>query len=268
MPAGSPSPRLAGFGSRPVGPEIPSRLVETGQGTEALRDCTHTAVPPGVAAQKDAEVKDEPMTDDEQEGDVGLDTAGVHTASSMDGANWWRGVSLQQSGPVVRHASLQTKGAPDAEAARVRRRREDKECTAGLRNPADAIRRLPGSITLTRDLFCCLRRARTVNPDLQGLHRAGGPEPSRAPPRDQSVACARREFGRCLDVMPGDAEAHHPAAPWRHMLFGALAARLNDPDQEVPTWLADGAPMGLAAPIRRGGHFPVLTEAAELPADR
>ena len=78
---------------------------------------------------------------------------------------------------------------------------------------------------------------------------------------------ARRNFAACLDVLPAAAEARHPAAPWRHELFRGVLTRLNDPDHEIPTWLAEGAPMGLASPIRPGGHFPVLSEPAAVPAE-
>ena len=234
-PAGSPSPHLAGIGSRPWGPK--SLPGHAGQPNDAL-----------VLGQ----VKVEPEPEEDQDMDVevgtgrmlaepvGLDadatTGDRDSAEDFGGAHWWRGVVLQQSGPVVRHASLQTAGDPDTEDSRVRRRREDRLCTAGLRGPAGAIRRLPGTVALTRDLFCCLRRARAKNADLQGLHRAGGSQPSRAPPQARSLAAVRREFGRCLDVMPADVESHHPATPWRHALFKALAtprADLRDSDLSV-----------------------------------
>ena len=150
------------------------------------------------------------------------------------GGAWWKGVTLQQAGPVVRHTSLQAAGAPDVEAARHRRRREDSECTAGLRDPAGVLRRLPGIVPRTRDLFCALRRARATNACLQGLHRAGGPTPTRPPPPPGAIAAARRDFARCMGVLPVDAERHHPAAPWRFELFRALADRLGDSDREVP----------------------------------
>ena len=183
------------------------------------------------------------------------------------GAFWWRRVVLQRAGPVVRHAILQNEASPDAEASRTRRHREDSECTAGLRDPAGALRRLPGSIERTRDLFCIVRRARAASSVLQGLHLAGGSSPSRPPPTERVISEVRRHFATCLGITPACAELHHPAAPWRYELFRALAELWGDSDQEVPRWLKEGAPMGLAATIQPGGHFPRLTEPAALQPD-
>ena len=200
-------------------------------------------------------VKSEPNTDDTQD-------AGDPLGIDLSGGSWWRGVTLQQSGPVVRHVARQAPEDPEEESARARRRREDQRCTAGLRNPASALRRLPGVVARTREVFCALRRARAVNPDLCGLHRAGGAAPSREPPTDRSLAALRRVVAFSLNVSAQDAETRHPAAPWRYELFRAVAGLLADSDQSVPNWLQHGAPMGLAVPIAAGGHFPLLAEPA------
>ena len=183
------------------------------------------------------------------------------------GPDWWRSVRLQTEGPVIRHAALLPDPAAE-ETAKARVRREDSDCTAGLRSAATVVARSPELIHQTRAICDSLRRARAMNPALQSLHLAGGPSPVRPPPPERAIAAVRLQLARCLDgVLPEDAERRHPASPWRWALFAALAGHLGDSDTEVPRWLKDGAPMGLSQPILPGGHFPRLPGDAELGLD-
>lgn len=184
--------------------------------------------------------------------------AAAGAAHRLDGGDWWRGVRLQETGPIIRHALL-TAAAPDEESRRSRFRREDLACTAGLRNPARIVARQPHLIAGTRALTAALVQARLASANLQSLHLAGGSTPSRQPPTEECVDRARQDFAAALGVSAAGAAATHPASPWRYQLFGALAARLGDTDAAVPRWLEEGAPMGLAVPIDIGGHFPLQT---------
>ena len=170
---------------------------------------------------------------------------------------------MQTCGPIVRHATLQGE-TPDAESKRTRQRREDQACTAGLRNPAGVLHKLPHIVPATRSLVTWLRRARARDPTLQRLSRAGGPSPDRPPPTEEAVAAVRRDVAGGLGILPAEAERSHPAAPWKHELFRALGALVRDPDEEVAEWLTHGAPMGLEVPIRGGGHLPTLSGDAEI----
>ena len=81
----------------------------------------------------------------------------------MAGAAWWKTVRLQSSGPVVRHMTRATATA-DEETKRLRLRRENAACTAGLRQAARVIAARPHLIECTRPLFSALRRARLAEP--------------------------------------------------------------------------------------------------------
>ena len=183
------------------------------------------------------------------------------------GRHWWRSVHLQIEGPIVRHVSL-TQGAEELESRRARQRREDAASTAGLRGTAEVIRRHPAWVEHSRDICARLRRARGRCTALQGLHHAGGPNPTREPPPAEAIAVVRRELALCFDdLSPADVERHHPASPWRWSLFKAMADRFEDPDTEIPFWLKQGAPMGLHAPIVPGGHFPQTAPDADVRID-
>ena len=118
----------------------------------------------GVATQPD---KEEPI----QESRVFAKAARV--LPPHGGGEWWRSVQFQAEGPVVRHASL-VDDPEAAETTRARLRREDRDCTAGLRGAAALVARAPEQVELTRTLLDSLRRARATNPALQCLHLAGG----------------------------------------------------------------------------------------------
>ena len=92
-------------------------------------------------------------------------------------------------------------------------------------------------------------------PSLRDCHRACGRNPERAPPSAEAVDLARQNVCHALGIEIADGELHHAASPLRYELFSALAEATEDPDRAPPTWLRDGAPLGILTPIQPGGHF-------------
>ena len=133
---------------------------------------------------------------------------------------------------------------------------EDKECTAGLRNPVRAVRQWERLQSAMKPVRAALLAVRKDRPGLQRLHDACGSSPNRDPPSEKDLAEARRAVEAALNLPGGSAELHHVASPLRYRLFKALGTAAGDPDQSVPEWLEHGAPMGINVPVVPGGHFP------------
>ena len=97
-------------------------------------------------------------------------------------------------------------------------------------------------------------------PDLQGLVGACGTTPSRAPPKDSSIAKLRKKVAKTLGLSVKAAEKHHSASPWRWKLVESVIAKTGDPDTILSEWLRDGAPFGIAKEIAPGGLLPLISE--------
>ena len=78
-------------------------------------------------------------------------------------------------------------------------------------------------------------------PDLQGLVGACGTTPSRAPPKDSSIAKLRKKVAKTLGLSVKAAEKHHSASPWRWKLVESVIAKTGDPDTILSEWLREGA---------------------------
>ena len=103
---------------------------------------------------------------------------------------------------------------------------------------------------------------------LRNLTDCFGESASRAPPRPEAVLRARRRVGRALNLPAEQVDAHGPDCKWRYHLVAAIQKMSEDPDEELPTWLRDGAPMGLRRPLRAGGGiFPPKVSAKTLDPD-
>ena len=169
------------------------------------------------------------------------------------------GVHLAKFGVIHRHASRGT----DELGARERKRMEDASSTAGMRNPADLAAYWPKLWQAMKPVRKVLEEAREMNKNLQGLSQACGANPPREPPSEEDVRCVRRLLEEELGVPRGEFERHHPASPLKPGVFAWTQKASKDPDQEVPKWLTEGAPMGLSQPILPGGHFPRTVASGE-----
>ena len=139
---------------------------------------------------------------------------------------------------------------------RVRQRKDDDESTAGARNAASVVARMPATLSAMAEVRRSLLMTIKAFPALQNLHRACGPEAARQPPSQGAVALARRRVCRALGIAAEEGELHHPASPLRYGLFQALVDATGDCDRAPPVWLRSGAPLGIQASIPPGGHFP------------
>ena len=104
---------------------------------------------------------------------------------------------------------------------------------------------------------------RRQQPSLQGLVGACGPEPSRPPPSEDLILELRRRIARKLKVNVQQADAHHPASPWRFELVRRIMVLAKDPDVHVPNWLEHGTPVGIAETILPSGLLPRIDERAQ-----
>ena len=161
-------------------------------------------------------------------------------------------VAFASEGRVKRHRAR----GSEQESAREKKAREDYTSNAGMRNPAEVLKRWPEMATAVAPVLAALRSARSENERLRGLVRCCGKEPRRQPPSEAAVAAARTLVEQALGLPSGSAERHHEASTWRYELVREVQRRAGDPDIHVAKWLKDGAPMGLSAPIQPGGLFP------------
>ena len=70
-----------------------------------------------------------------------------------------------------------------------------------------------------------------------------------------------------LHLSFAEAEAHHPASPWKHNIVRRIAEQSEDPDSHVARWLREGAPAGLSADIEPGGLVPAVSPDEVLPLE-
>ena len=161
-------------------------------------------------------------------------------------------VGLISSGRVLRHRDR----GESPESRRQRHLREDAASTAGARNPADVVIRMPSTLAVMSKVRVALLSAMDTYPALRNLHRACGSPPARTPPSDRAVKQARAMVCRAIGLEPADGERHHVSSTLRYGLFEALVEATGDRDKAPPRWLRDGAPLGILAPIPTGGHFP------------
>ena len=162
------------------------------------------------------------------------------------------GVRMTEHGVVHRHRE---RGEVEV-GARERKRVEDSECSAGMRNPADLAAYWPQLWRAMKPIRDVLEEARSDNVDLQNLTEACGESPNREPPSEDSVAHVRSRLEARMGVAEGTFEAHHRFSPLRFGLFRWMQSQAGDPDTQVAEWLEKGAPMGLDQPVVPGHLFP------------
>ena len=93
------------------------------------------------------------------------------------------GPTLHSQGPVHRHAA---RGVP-VHNPRERRRQEDAECRAGMRDAAKLAETWPQLWDAMGPVGQVIARARSQDADLQGLRGALGADPCRAPPAEGTL---------------------------------------------------------------------------------
>ena len=162
-------------------------------------------------------------------------------------------VAFTSEGRVKRHRAR----GSEQESARERKTREDLASNAGMRNPAEVLKRWPELGSAVTPVLAALRRARAADASLRGLVQCCGKAPERPPPSECAVAKARAAVEQALGLPVGAAEEPHAASPWRYALVREVQRRARDPDVHVAKWLKEGAPMGLSATIEPGGLFPL-----------
>ena len=136
-----------------------------------------------------------------------------------------------------------------------------------MRNPHIVIGRWPQLAGVMGGVFEVLLAERSRSADLCNLRRAFGPTPRRAPPASHSIGSLRAAVAVHLGLHPEEAESRHPASPLQSEIFAAIGTAVADPDQSVPRWLREGAPMGILRPIHPGGLFPLVDEQSSLAPD-
>ena len=141
-------------------------------------------------------------------------------------------------GRVRRHV---LRGA-DGDSAREIREAEDRQSTAGMRNPADLEDVLPllwGAMTNFRKTFAKLR---LQFPFLQNLSECCGKD-GRKPPTSEEMDAVRRALAVDLGLPYAITQLKHPATEWRNGLLGCVQLMAEDNDKAAWQWLAYGAPM-------------------------
>ena len=90
------------------------------------------------------------------------------------------------------------------------------------RNPFDVLARWPTFVDGMRAIRDVVVAQIAKQPDLQNLADACGEHPTREPPRPSSVKKARQAIGKLLGLSVRQAEASHPASPWKFQLVRAI----------------------------------------------
>ena len=146
-------------------------------------------------------------------------------------------VEVITSGRVKRHADR----GETAASAREVRDAEDAASFAGARNAAEVIARWPLYAEVMRPIREVLLAAVKSMTDLWHQVGALGKKPKRKPPTDVTIWLVRKRLAPVLGLSHQDADAHHPASPWRYNLVRAVTAATDD-DPLIWMWLKDGAP--------------------------
>ena len=149
----------------------------------------------------------------------------------------------------------------DVETQREHRDRESRECIGGMRSPWRSVRRMPAARTVGARIKRTIEKYIDHHPDVvQILARLGDKEFAAANTQSQMwlnehVGNLRQqlviELGGILDIQGADAGSWHAPLVVAHMHAS------GDPDQDLPRWVTEGAPVGVAKDITDGGIFPL-----------
>ena len=140
-------------------------------------------------------------------------------------------------------------------SGRERRELENKKALGGLRNPHQAIQRLPkmaklGARMRVAILQAMMKHARALprgsEADSFGL--------AKGLPQEMVETAARllaEEFGTDIQEKP---------APYRAGLVAELVKQGGDPETSVPVWMKEGFPLGIEVPLEVNTVFPETAE--------
>ena len=171
--------------------------------------------------------------------------------------------SIHVDGRVHRHVFR----GGETKTAKEKKDDEDKECKAGMRNPAWMEHTWPELWATMAPIARLLVEARTHCAELQDLAGCCGAEPCRQPPSEAVLSILRSALEELSGADKGSFEVHHEATTWRGAMVSHMGALAKDPDRHIGKWLLRGAPMGLDCVIEPGGLFPEKQEAPERSVD-
>ena len=165
----------------------------------------------------------------------------------------WENVNLSTDGKVARHTA---RGAT-AETNKDVKEKEDRESTAGMRDPAKVVAAWPALRDVMKKVEAALRRQRAKRGEqLKYLTKCFGENPSKEPPQSGVIEEVVLEVAGALGMEKENVSNTHEASTWRFNVVKRVVELTGDTDTEIATWLEKGAPMGLASEIKPGGHFP------------
>ena len=148
--------------------------------------------------------------------------------------------------------------------AREVRQKENSEALGGMRNPQNAVRRIPAARRVGHLLFLALRALLMAFPnELEVLSMLG----SEACP-GFSTGFLEKARADCANVLgftydPSDFAHDSPLLPG---FFEAYVEQTGDPEKHLGEWIRYGAPLGIRNELVPSGIFP-LSDARDAPAD-
>ncbi len=154
--------------------------------------------------------------------------------------------------PLVRDAPLRGEAAP---SAREVRDKENAAAVGGMRNPAQAVSKLPQVQALGRRLREALLPLVAPGqpiPRITGHLLSGGVA---EPPPAGVCDAPRRAIAEALGIAA-------PTAPGLDHATLYAIRDAGDPDPHVADWVKDGAPLGISRPVPSSGIFPPVPGAA------
>ena len=140
-------------------------------------------------------------------------------------------------------------------SGRERRELENKKALGGLRNPHQAVRRLPKMAKLGARMRVAILQAmmkhakvlpRGSEADSFGLAKGLPPEMV-----ETAAQLLAKEFGTDIQEQP---------TPYRAGLVAELVKQGGDPETSVPVWMKEGFPLGIEVPLEINTVFPETME--------
>ena len=143
-----------------------------------------------------------------------------------------------------------------------RRAQENRACVGGLRRPVAAVRRLPFLAAAGKRLRAAIEQA-IRGQDGADLTQLFGLKPESKEGRERFAVheCLKERVRESILAAFEGYASQRPLEPapytiWQPELMARFARAAHDPDRDLVGWLVDGAPAGVALPVRDGGVFP------------
>ena len=161
-----------------------------------------------------------------------------------------------QPRPVNLQAMTFEKETPKTQTIKARKEYENAVAVGGMRNPAQAVGRVPGLRAAGRKVRAAIEEFCASHPDLlRDIISSAGLKQDMV--NEMRIDALAEHIGRALGAR------HHRRglrSLWRPELVRAFVELADDPDVMLAQWLEVGAPTGVAADIEASGVFPT-TEA-------